>query len=129
MLSLGSMDPFVRRLIQRLQDPSRPLSRNRHFHTFDNPEGRYALRISRRLRALQRDILACRKEGQAARYSRCADATGTYQVELVLERVKGRRVSVLADAEFELLNELPGVRDALRPTATRPAEAAGSRPG
>ena len=41
------MDPFVRRLVERLQDPEQPLSRNRHFHTFDSPEGRTALRVFR----------------------------------------------------------------------------------
>ena len=48
------MDPFVQRLILRLHHPSQPLSRNRHFATFDTPEGRAALRISRRLKSLQK---------------------------------------------------------------------------
>jgi hypothetical protein len=30
-----------------------------------------------------------------------------------MERIQGRRVSMLQDAEFELLAQLPGVRDAL----------------
>ncbi|XXF80327.1 hypothetical protein P2318_11395 [Myxococcaceae bacterium GXIMD 01537] len=107
------MDPFVRRLVERLHDPSRPLSRNRHFHTFDTPEGRSALKVSRRLKSLQRDILACLKEGQRARFFRHVDDAGEYRVELQFERVQGRRVSHLKDAEFELLAQLPGVRDAL----------------
>ena len=106
------MDPFIQRLIQRLLDPARPLSRNRHFHTFETPEGRQALRTSRRLRSLQQDILACRAEGGAARCVPAQDAEGQLQVELQLERVKGRRVSVLPQAEWELLNGLPGVREA-----------------
>lgn len=113
MLFSASMDPFVRRLIQRLQDPSEPLSRNRHFHTFDNPDGRYALRMARRLKALQREILACTREGHRARFSRRLEADGGWRIELSLDRVHGRRTSWLAHDEFELLAELPGVREAL----------------
>jgi hypothetical protein len=113
MLLSPSMDPFVRRLIRRLHHPSRPLSRNRHFHTFDTPEGRSALKTSRWLRSLQRDILACHGEGKPARFSR-RSVDGQLLVELTFDRVKGRRISVLQDAEFELLAELPGVLDALQ---------------
>jgi len=111
------MDPFVHRLIQRLHHPSRPLSRNRHFATFDTPEGRVALRTSRRLRSLQKDILQCHGEGGQVRFTRKEGEDGReaeHQVELTLQRVQGRRVSMLANAEFELLRELPGVREALR---------------
>jgi hypothetical protein len=116
------MDPFVRRLIQRLHHPSRPLSRNRHFATFETPEGRSALRTSRRLRSLQRDILRCREEGGAARWTRQDGEDGQLRIELRLDRVKGRRVSVLDGAEFELLQELPGVSEALQeaPPAAAP---------
>ncbi|MFP2927949.1 hypothetical protein ACLESO_22670 [Pyxidicoccus sp. 3LG] len=107
------MDPFVRRLVERLHDPSKPLSRNRHFHTFDTPEGRAALKVFRRLRSLQKDILACQAEGRLARISRRASPQGDYRIELLMERLSGRRVSVLQAAEFELLAALPGVRDAL----------------
>lgn len=111
------MDPFVRRLIQRLTDPSQPLSRNRHFHVFDNAEGRVALRTSRRLLALRRDILACLSEGRTARYFRRAAKEDTFVVELRLDRLRGSRVSTLGRAEFELLTELPGVREALEEAA------------
>jgi hypothetical protein len=113
VLSSPSMDPFVRRLIQRLHDPARPLSRNRHFHTFETPEGKRALKTSKRLLNLQRDILTCHGEGAPAVFKRHTEEDGSFRIELRLERVKGRRVSVLADAEFELLRELPGVREAL----------------
>jgi hypothetical protein len=106
------MDPFVRRLVQRLNDPSRPLSRNRHFHTFETPEGRAALRTSRRLRSLQKDILACHREGGRARFAPAPEPDGTHRVELSLERVKGRRTAMLAQAEWELLTEMAGVREA-----------------
>jgi hypothetical protein len=103
------MDPFVRRLVERMLEPSAPLSRNRHFHTFDTPEGRTALRMTRRLRSLRKDILACLAEGRPARFIRQSDAEGTHRIELRMERIRGRRVCVLPMAEFELLRELPGV--------------------
>lgn len=108
------MDPFVRRLVERLHDPSRPLSRNRHFHTFSTPEGRLALKVHRRLKSLQRDILTCLEEGRTARLLRRVDAEGEYQLELHLERIQGRRVSMLKDAELELLAQLPGMREVLQ---------------
>lgn len=114
MLSFESMDPFVRRLIQRLHDPGQPLSRNRHFHTFETPEGKAALKLSRRLRSLQRDILACSQEGRPPRLRRQLGDDGEHRIELIFDRVKGRRVSILKDAELELLQQLPGVQDALR---------------
>lgn len=107
------MDPFVRRLIERLHDPSRPLSRNRHFHTFETPEGKAALRTSRRLRSLQKDILACTEEGGRARIVRTEQVEGGYRVEISLDSIQGKRTSMLQDAEFELLSALPGVREAL----------------
>lgn len=107
------MDPFVRRLVERLHDPARPLSRNRHFHTFDTPEGKTALRLSRRLRSLQHDILAAHREGQRARVSRQTGEEGALRIELHFQRVAGRRVSHLHEPEFELLAQLPGVREAL----------------
>ncbi len=107
------MDPFVRRLVERLHDPSKPLSRNRHFHTFDTPEGRAALKVVRRLRSLQKDILACHAEGLRARIFRRANGKGEHRIELLMERLSGRRVSLLQPDEFELLTAMPGVRDAL----------------
>lgn len=108
------MDPFVRQLVQRLHAPGAPLSRNRHFHTFETPEGRTALRISRRLRSLARDVLACTGEGGQVRV-RPSDAgeAGELKLQLTLERLSGRRTSLLTKDEFELLRELPKVAGAL----------------
>ncbi len=106
------MDAFVRRLVRRLNDDTRPLSRNRHFHTFDNDEGRKALRISRRLLSLRKDILACRAAGEPVRAEAQVGA-GETKIEILLERLKGRRTAVLTDAEYALLLELPGVKEAL----------------
>ncbi|HEY8209978.1 MAG TPA: hypothetical protein VIG99_20975 [Myxococcaceae bacterium] len=125
------MDPFVQRLIQRLHHPSQPLSRNRHFATFDTPEGRAALRISRRLKSLQKDILQCQGEGGEVRFARQEEAAaegkeGEHRIELTLQRLRGRRVSMLAGAEFELLRELPGVSEALREKPAPARAATGS---
>lgn len=104
------MDPFVRRLVERLLDPSRPLSRNRHFHTFETPEGQRALRISRRLAALKRDIAACLAEGGSCRAAHLASASGRgpMQVEVRLEHPMVKRRAILDASEFELLCRLPG---------------------
>lgn len=107
------MDPFVRRLVERLNDPSQPLTRNRHFHAFETPEGRRALKTSRRLKSLQRDILACVQEGERPTVERRVDAEGEVEVELRFGAIKGKRISRLLGAEFELLCALPGVAEAL----------------
>jgi hypothetical protein len=107
------MDPFIHRLVRRLNDPSRPLSRNRHFHTFETPEGRAALRTSRRLRNLRDDLLTCLQQGGRARCAPIEDAEGALRIELTLVRLKGKRTTMLPQAEWELLTELPGVREAL----------------
>ena len=108
------MDPFVRRLVERLHAPGTPLSRNRHFHTFETPEGRAALRTSRRLRSLARDILTCHAEGGRVGCTPGGlDAVGEVKVQLTLERLSGRRTSLLSRDEYELLRALPGVAPAL----------------
>jgi hypothetical protein len=109
------MDPFVRRLVERLHDPARPLSRNRHFHTFDNPLGKAALKVSRMLTALQKDIAQASAQGQAPQVSRVDDGE-TVRIELKVPKLKGVRTTRLEPAEFELLCALPGVREALRLT-------------
>lgn len=107
------MDPFVRRLVERLFDPDSGLSRNKHFHTFDNAEGRQALRISKRLRALANDIAACHADGGRSAASKLEGQRGRVRVVLGHERLKTRRETVLSDAEFELLLKLPAVKAAL----------------
>jgi hypothetical protein len=119
------MDPFVRRLVRRLSDRSRPMSRNRHFHVFRSPEGRLALKLWRRLMSLQRDILACAEQERAATYLRLSEENGQRRIELRLERVRGYRVSLLSEAEFELLGDLPGVRAALH-AAEAPSQPGGA---
>lgn len=107
------MDPFVRKLVLRLFDEGAPLSRNRHFHTFDSPEGKQAMRISRRLKALQLDIAKCREAGGASRVVATKDGAGVVRVEIKLEHLRSTRLTTLDEVEFELLRGLPGVREAL----------------
>jgi|CXWL01.1.fsa_nt_gi hypothetical protein len=108
------MDPFVRRLVERLNDPARPLSRNRHFHTFDNPDGQQALRIARRLHALRQDIEKCLREGGRPIARPTDSVTAQRQVEISLASLKSRRRTLLEADEFELLRQLPGMEAALR---------------
>lgn len=108
------MDPFVRRLVERLHEPGKPLSRNRHFHTFDNPLGKAALKVSRMLTALARDVAAAKAAGQAVSVARI-DAGDEVRVELKIStRPRGVRTTRLEPAEFELLCALPGMRELLR---------------
>lgn len=107
------MDPFVRKLVLRLLDEGAPLSRNRHFHTFESPEGKQAMRISRRLRALQGDIAKCIKAGGDSRVVATKDAQGVVKIEIRLEHLRSTRLTLLDEAEFELLGLLPGVRESL----------------
>jgi hypothetical protein len=110
---MKSMDPFVRRLVERLNDPNAQLSRNRHFHAFENPQGRAALKISKRLKALQADIAKCTAEGSLAVARTRTDAEGKVRMEIELKRLHARRVTQLDQAEFELLCALPGVSEAV----------------
>lgn len=97
------MDPFVRKLVERLFDEGAPLSRNRHFHTFESEEGKRALRVSKRLTALARDIKASRAVGREPSITR---AGGEVKIEVVLDQVKSKRQTTLEPAEFELLQRL-----------------------
>jgi hypothetical protein len=99
--------------VERLHDPARPLSRNRHFHTFDNPLGKAALKVSRMLTALQKDIEQARAQGQSPQVTRI-DTGEDVRIEVKVPKLKGTRTTRLEVAEFELLCALPGMREALR---------------
>ena len=106
------MDPFVQKLVQRLLDPAKPLSRNRHFHTFQSQEGRTALKIMRRLESLRRDIESCAARGNPPRLVPQKEPRG-WRIELSLRDVQGARSAFLADAELALLRGLPGMAEIL----------------
>lgn len=78
--------------------------------------------MSRRLRSLQRDILACAGEGGLTISIRREEAEGQRRIELTLERLRGRRVSMLEEDEFDLLRELPGVEAAFESAKQPQAE-------
>ena len=107
------MDPFVRKLVLRLLDEGAPLSRNRHFHTFESPEGKRALQITKRLRSLQRDIAKCAQASGESRVAISRNEGGTVQIELKREQLRSTRLTTLDQGEFELLGLLPGMRHAL----------------
>ncbi len=110
------MDPFVRQLVGRLLDPAAPLSRNRHFHTFEDELGRQALKVSRRLRALEDELRQIEAKGGRTRAA-FSEVSGRVQVVLELEHLSLRRSAVLEPAEFELLCTLPAARRAFTPPA------------
>ena len=97
----------------RLFDEGAPLSRNKHFQTFETPEGKAAMKLSRRLRALQKDIVACAESGGATVVRR-SERDGEVKVEISFQELKGKRLTLLREGEFELLTILPGVKRALR---------------
>lgn len=100
------MDPFVRQLVVRLLDPAAPLSRNRHFHTFEDELGRQALKVTKRLKALEHELaqLDARGGRPAVAYT---EEAGRLRVELRLEHLSLKRTTLLEPAEFELLCTLP----------------------
>jgi hypothetical protein len=99
-------------LVLRLFDEGAPLSRNRHFQTFETPEGKTAMRLSRRLRALQKDITTCRDAGGKPRVTK-SETDGVVKVEIAFEHLKSKRLTTLDEGEFELLRLLPGMRESL----------------
>lgn len=99
------MDVFVRKLVLRLFDEGAPLSRNRHFHTFETDEGRRALRISKRLKALKADITKCRAEGGEPVIVTTHEGD-VVRVHISLKSLKSSRQTTLEQAEYELLQRL-----------------------
>jgi len=106
------MDSFVRRLVERLLEPSLPLSRNRHFHTFETPEGKRALTVARRLRGLARDVRKCLDRGVRPEV-REDGREGDLRVELRFDELAGRRTAYLTGDEYVLLLRVPGMPEAL----------------
>ena len=107
------MDDYVRRLVRRIGEAGKPLSRNRHFHTFATPLGRRALKLSRQLRSLARDILALAAESGPIQVERGVGGDGAVRILIHLTRLKARRTAYLSEGEWELLLQEAGVREAL----------------
>jgi hypothetical protein len=67
------MRDFVYRLVRRLHDEARPLSRNKHFHAFRDGDTRRALRIDRHLRDLEAHLEELRERGERPRVRELPD--------------------------------------------------------
>ena len=85
------MREFLYRLVQRLHDEARPLSRNKHFHAFGDAESRRALHIDRHLRDLEARLSELRERGERPRVRPLPDGG----VQLVLRH---RELSVVRTA-------------------------------
>lgn len=106
------MDAFVRRLVERLLEPSQPLSRNRHFHTFETPEGKKALKLARRLRGLARDVRRCAERGSPPDVRR-DEAREEVRIALHFDVLAARRTAYLTPDEYALLRRVEGMAEAL----------------
>ncbi|MFT3836153.1 MAG: hypothetical protein QM723_04035 [Myxococcaceae bacterium] len=105
----------MRQLVARMHEPGAPLSRNKHFHTFDNALGREALAVSKRLKALSAS-LAQATSAPVVRKLESDEGdkkNKKVQVEIQFGGVRAKRTTVLDEGEFELLCELPGMRELL----------------
>jgi hypothetical protein len=112
------MRDFLYRLVQRLHDEARPLSRNKHFHVFTG-ESRRALRIDRHLRDLEVQLAALQLYGERPRV--LALPGGGVRLVLRDGRVSVVRTATLSPEEAELLARHPagawalGVKEESRP--------------
>jgi hypothetical protein len=98
------MRDFFYRLVLRLHEEERPLSRNKHFHVFTG-EARKALRIDRHLRDLEGQLTALRERGVRPRVVSLPNGG----VRLVLQdvRVSVVRTATLSAEEAALLARHP----------------------
>ena len=104
------MREFLYKLVRRLHEEARPLSRNKHFHTFAG-EARKALRIDRHLRDLEAHLALLMESGRAPRVRRLAD--GAVQMVLPHPTLAVVRTATLNADEVAVLREHPAGRWAL----------------
>ena len=98
------MREFLYRLVQRLQEEARPLSRNKHFHVFAG-EARRALRIDRHLRDLAEHLEALRQRDERPRVR--ALPNGGAQLVLKHPTLAVVRTATLSAEEVALLARTP----------------------
>jgi hypothetical protein len=126
------MRDFLYKLVQRLHDEGRPLSRNKHFHAFADGGAQRALRIDRHLRDLEVHLAALREQGVRPRVRALAD--GAVQLVLGHPRLSVVRTATLAPEEVRILRQSEAGRWALAPldpgeqAEPAPAKAAVRRP-
>jgi len=115
------MREFLYRLVQRLHEQARPLSRNKHFHAFEGEAGR-ALVIDRHLRDLEQHLQLLRESGQRPRVR--ALAGGGVQLVLPHPTLAVVRTATLSAEEVAVLVMHPAGAWALgkpTPPAQEPA--------
>ena len=98
------MREFLYRLVQRLQEEARPLSRNKHFHAFAGEAGR-ALRIDRHLRDLVHHLELLRSRGERPRVRPLP--RGALQLVLQHPTLTVVRTATLSAEEVQLLLRTP----------------------
>jgi hypothetical protein len=98
------MREFLYRLVERLHEEARPLSRNKHFHAFEGGTKR-ALRIDRHLRDIEHHLELLMAQDQRPRVRALPDGG----VQLVLQHPKLAvvRTAVLTAEEAALLARHP----------------------
>ena len=116
------MREFLYKLVRRLHEDARPLSRNKHFHVFAG-ETRAALRIDRHLRDLEVHLEALRAAGERPRVRALPD--GGVQLVLRHPRLLVVRTATLNAEEAALLARHPAGAWALG-EAESPAQAGSS---
>jgi hypothetical protein len=118
------MREFLYRLVQRLHDEARPLSRNKHFHAFEG-ESRRALRIDRHLRDLEAHLEKLRENGKRPRVRALPD--GGVQLVLPHPTLAVVRTATLSREEVSLLLRHPAGAWALE--TELPSAAAAAKQG
>src|SRR6266850_4973897 len=98
------MRGFLYRLVRRLREDARPLSRNRHFHAFTGETGR-ALRIDRHLRDLEQHLELLRARGERPRVRVLSG--GSVQLILRHPTLAVVRTATLSPEEVALLAQSP----------------------
>ena len=109
------MREFLYKLVQRLQDTARPLSRNKHFHTFTGGDARRALRIDKHLRDLEAHLAKLRDHGERPRVR--ALPGGRVQLVMSHPTLAVVRTATLTAEEARLLARHPAGAWALGETA------------
>ena len=120
------MREFLYRLVRRLQEEARPLSRNKHFHVFAG-EARRALRIDRHLRDLVQHLELLRERDERPRVR--ALAGGSVQLVLQHPTLAVVRTATLSAEEVELLLRSPAGAWALGREAAAPPQSPAAKRG
>ncbi|HEY4886393.1 MAG TPA: hypothetical protein VII08_22390 [Myxococcales bacterium] len=115
------MREFLYRLVRRLHEETRPLSRNKHFHAFAG-EAAQALRIDRHLRDLEQHLELLRERGERPRVR--ALRGGSLQLILKHPTLSVVRTATLSPEEVALLARSPAGAWALGAADTADAKPA-----